>query len=86
LSDKPRNHRPKDARSRLRIGNTKLYELIGAGILDARKIGSATVITDESIERYENSLPKANIRTGRKNADAASPAASATVNPTHRSN
>jgi hypothetical protein len=48
------------------LGNTKLYELIGAGILDARKAGSRTLITAESLNRYIASLPKANITTGRE--------------------
>jgi hypothetical protein len=40
---------------------TKLYELIGSGALDARKLGSRTMITAESLKRYIASLPKANI-------------------------
>jgi excisionase family DNA binding protein len=74
LSDKPGFHRPKHVCSRLRVGHTKLYELIGAGFLDAYKVGSNTVITDESVDRYEKSLPKADIRTGQK-AKAAQPPA-----------
>jgi hypothetical protein len=50
------------------LGTTKLYELIGAGILDARKAGSRTLITAESLNRYIASLPKANITTGREAA------------------
>jgi len=84
LSDKPRFHRPKRAERRLGVGHTKLYELIGAGFLEAYKIGSATVITDESIERYEKSLPKADIRTGQKASQAASQAPSTSVKPTYR--
>jgi excisionase family DNA binding protein len=50
------------------LGNTKLYELIGQGVLDARKAGSRTLITAESLNRYIASLPKANITTGRQAA------------------
>jgi excisionase family DNA binding protein len=33
------------------FGKTKIYELIAAGKLDARKIGRRTIITGESLER-----------------------------------
>lgn len=33
------------------IGRSKLYELIGEGALDVIKVGSATLITVESIKR-----------------------------------
>ncbi len=49
-------------------GITRLYELMGAGVLDARKAGSRTLITAESLRRYLESLPKADIRTGREAA------------------
>jgi hypothetical protein len=49
-------------------GITRLYELMGAGVLDARKAGSRTFITAESLRRYLESLPKAEIRTGREAA------------------
>jgi hypothetical protein len=38
-----------------------VYELIGAGVLDARKSDGRTLITMESIKRYVDSLPKAEI-------------------------
>ena len=47
-------------------GTTRLYELIGARVLDARKAGSRTMITGVSLRRYAESLPKADIRTGEK--------------------
>jgi hypothetical protein len=50
------------------LGMTKLYELIGQGVLDARKAGSRTLITGESLRAYVASLPKAEIRTGREAA------------------
>ena len=39
------------------IGRTKLYELIAAGDLDARKIGDRTVITCASINALIERLP-----------------------------
>ena len=45
-------------------GTTKIYELIGGGVLDARKAGGRTLITGESLRHYVASLPKADIRTG----------------------
>jgi hypothetical protein len=50
------------------LGQTKLYELIGKGVLDARKAGSRTLITGESLRAYVAGLPKAEIRTGREAA------------------
>jgi hypothetical protein len=44
-------------------GKTFVYELIGLGLLDARKSGKRTIVTAESIERYLATLPKASIRT-----------------------
>jgi len=40
------------------VSHAQLYRLIGAGRLDARKIGSRTLITAESIEAFLGSLPK----------------------------
>ncbi len=48
------------------FGPTKAYELIGAGVLDARKLGASTLITAESLRAYLAGLPKANITTGRE--------------------
>ena len=47
---------------------TKLYELIGAGVLDARKSGRQTIIIGDSLRAYMASLPAATIRTPRKAA------------------
>jgi hypothetical protein len=73
-------YRIKDVEDETRHGKTKIYELVGAGILDARKAGKITLITGESVERYVESLPKADIRTGQKadngNADHADESAS----------
>ena len=43
---------PDDARLALRVGTTKLYELISAGELETFKIGRATRITTDSIRAY----------------------------------
>ncbi len=52
------------------IGTTKLYELIGLGILDARKSGRRTVIMADSLRAYLNSLPKLESRGAYQRAAA----------------
>jgi excisionase family DNA binding protein len=47
-----------DACARLSIGHSQLYKLIDAGQLDARKIGTKTVITGSSIQKFIDSLPR----------------------------
>lgn len=51
-------YRPKQARKLLGIGNTKFWELIKTGKLEARKLGSATVITADSLHEFADTLPK----------------------------
>lgn len=46
------------------IGRTSLYELIGAGKIEARKAGNRTLIPAESLRAYIASLPPADIRAG----------------------
>lgn len=46
-------------------GRTKLYQLIAQGLLDARKLGRRTLITDESLRRFLASLPPACAGTGK---------------------
>jgi hypothetical protein len=53
----------KNARQIIGCGHTKLYELITLGRLDARKLGNKTLITTESIKRYADELPKAQINS-----------------------
>jgi excisionase family DNA binding protein len=48
------------------IGRTTIYELIGAKKLDARKCGSRTLITADSLRNYIGNLPAADIRMTRK--------------------
>ncbi len=68
MNQVPLAHRLRDAGRMVGLGDTKMYELIGQGVLDARKAGSRTLITHESLQRYLDSLPPADIRTGRKAA------------------
>jgi excisionase family DNA binding protein len=53
-----------DAAKASGLGRSTVYELIGAGKLDARKAGNRTLIPAESLRRYIASLPPATIRTG----------------------
>ena len=50
---------PRETEAILGISHTTLYRLINTGRLDARKIDNKTVITDESIRRFIEALPKA---------------------------
>lgn len=50
------------------VGTTKLYELIGQGVLDARKAGRRTLITADSLRAYLSTLPPATIRAPRRRA------------------
>ena len=53
----PLLYRVQDVRRIAAVGHSKLYQLIADGILVARKAGSRTVITAESVKRYVDSLP-----------------------------
>ncbi len=48
------------------LGRTSLYELIGAGKIEARKAGNRTLIPADSLRAYIASLPRADIRTGQR--------------------
>lgn len=50
-----------DTMRHIGLGRTRIYELIAAGRLDARKAGTKTLITGESIMAYGASLPPAPI-------------------------
>jgi excisionase family DNA binding protein len=52
------------------LGRTTLYELIGAGKIEARKAGNRTLIPAESLRAFLNSLPAADIRTGQRKSAA----------------
>jgi hypothetical protein len=68
MNEQPLAYRVDEAERTLGLGRTKLYHLIAAGLLDARKAGSRTIITGESLRAYLASLPKADIRTGQRSA------------------
>ena len=57
-------YQPKDAARILGIGVTKLYILIGAGELPAKKAGGRTLIPADAIRAYFDNLPNASIHTG----------------------
>jgi excisionase family DNA binding protein len=46
------------------LGRTTIYELIGAGKIEARKAGGRTLIPAASLRGYLDSLPAATITTG----------------------
>jgi excisionase family DNA binding protein len=52
------------------LGRTSIYELIGAGKIEARKAGTRTLIPAESLRAFLNSLPAADIRTGQRKSAA----------------
>lgn len=51
-----------DACRAIGCGRTSLYSLIAAGKIEARSLGSRTVIPAESLHRFVASLPPAPIR------------------------
>jgi hypothetical protein len=53
-------YRPAEVQAKLGIKNTKFWQLVKLGLLDTRKIGSATVVTAESLQAFVANLPKAN--------------------------
>ncbi len=54
---------PREAEDILSVSHAHLYRLIAAGKLDARKSGSKTLITRQSIERFIAGLPAAQVRS-----------------------
>jgi excisionase family DNA binding protein len=50
------------------IGRSTLYELIGTGKLEARKVGNRTLVVGASLRSFLDNLPLADIKTGRKSA------------------
>ena len=63
MSDAPLLYSITDAKRLIGTGTTRVYELIGAGLLDARKAGGRTLITAASLRQYASNLPKADIKT-----------------------
>jgi excisionase family DNA binding protein len=62
-SKRPRFFTVRDACKELACGKSKLYELIGRGAIEAKKMDSTTLVLAESIDRYIDTLPAADIRT-----------------------
>lgn len=52
------------------LGHTKIYELIGGKMLDARKVGAKTLITGASLEAFIAGLPVAPMRAKREKVAA----------------
>jgi predicted DNA-binding transcriptional regulator AlpA len=50
-------YRPKEIQEACGFGNTKFWQLVKEGHFDVRKIGRATVVTDESLQRFVKNLP-----------------------------
>ena len=48
------------------VGRTKLYELIGAGDIEARKVGARTLIVVASLMAWLDTLPSARVAVPRK--------------------
>jgi excisionase family DNA binding protein len=65
LNKAPYAHPVPSACRELGIKSSKLYQLIGKGELRAKKIGSRTVILDESIREYLAAQPEPNISYSR---------------------
>jgi hypothetical protein len=65
------------------IGKTGIYELLGAGKIDAVKFGRKTLLVVASLERHFASLPKANIKLkpGKASGDSNSQASQPVENP-----
>jgi excisionase family DNA binding protein len=64
----PRMYTVKQTREITGLGNTTVYALLAAGHLKAKKCGSRTLVTGESIAAYLNGLPDAVLTTGRSKA------------------
>ena len=63
---RPRAYTVRDACREIGCAKTKLYELLSEGALDARKSGGTTLIMGQSIDRYLENLPRAEIHMGLK--------------------
>ena len=50
------------------IGRTKVYHLLGEGVLRAKKVGKRTLIDAEHAKAWLASLPAAEVNCGRKSA------------------
>lgn len=55
-----------DAATTLGLSKSRLYELLGEGVLAARKIGGKTVILTAELQRYVAELPPAVIASSHR--------------------
>jgi len=62
MNIKPRYVRPRDAAALLTCGMTKLYELINSGAIETKHFGGSTLVSVESIDQFQDSLPAAKPR------------------------
>ncbi|GAN79027.1 MerR family transcriptional regulator [Acidocella aminolytica] len=51
-------HRPAEVQNALGIKHSKFWELVKSGSFETRKIGRATLVTNESLKAFVASLPK----------------------------
>jgi hypothetical protein len=64
----------------LSIGTQGMYDLIGAGLVEAVKRGTRTLLVVESLRRYAKTLPAATVSPPRRRKPQDQPQAE-TVNP-----
>jgi excisionase family DNA binding protein len=62
---------PAEACEALRVGRTKLYQLIGARKLKAVALGGKTLIARAEIERFLSELPSIQVRAEQRVRDVA---------------
>ncbi len=60
----------KAAQARYGLSRTRLYRLLAAGRIEARKLGGRTLVVAESADRFMAALPRAEFR-GAPEAEAA---------------
>ena len=56
IAGRPRLLRVAEARAEISIGHTKFYELVKRGLIDVVKIGGATRVKSESLDRFISAL------------------------------
>jgi excisionase family DNA binding protein len=57
LTDAAIAYRPREAAQVLGVSRAKLYELIAAGEIRPRKLGTATLVPRAELERFLDELP-----------------------------
>jgi excisionase family DNA binding protein len=59
-STRPLLMRVSEASAQIGVGKTKFYELVNGGFIEVVKIGSATRVKAESLDRFVAGLPAVN--------------------------